>query len=45
MTRLNLICISCIIVSLTFAGQSYAEVDSETVLGVWLLDEGTGDIT
>jgi hypothetical protein len=27
-----------------FTGQSYAEVDSETVLGIWLLDEGNGDI-
>ncbi len=45
MTRLTIICISFIIVSLMFAGQSYAEIDSETVLGAWLLDEGTGDIT
>jgi len=44
MTRLTIICISFIIVSLVFAGQSYAEVDSETVLGIWLLDEGNGDI-
>ncbi len=45
MTRLTIICISFIIVSLMFAGQSYAEIDPETVLGIWLLDEGTGDIT
>ncbi|MEJ2704078.1 MAG: hypothetical protein P8Z79_16710 [Sedimentisphaerales bacterium] len=44
MTRLAIGCI-CIIVSLFFAGQSYAEVDSDAVLGVWLLDEGTGDVT
>jgi hypothetical protein len=44
MTRLNIICISCIIVSLMFAGQSYAEIDSESILGIWLLDEGSGDI-
>ncbi|MBW7990686.1 MAG: LamG domain-containing protein [Planctomycetes bacterium] len=44
MTRLTIICISFIIVSLMFAGQSYAEVDSESVLGIWLLDEGNGDI-
>jgi hypothetical protein len=44
MTRLNIICISFIIVGLIFAGQSYAEVDSENILGIWLLDEGTGDI-
>jgi len=45
MTRLTIICISFIIVSLMCAGQSYAQIDSETVLGVWLLDEGKGDIT
>jgi hypothetical protein len=27
-----------------FAGQSYAEIDSESILGIWLLDEGQGDI-
>ena len=45
MTRLTIICISFIIVSLMFAGQSYAQIDPETVLGIWLLDEGKGDIT
>ncbi len=44
MTRLTIICMSFIIVLLMFAGQSYAEVDPQTVLGAWLLDEGTGDI-
>jgi len=45
MTRLTIICISCVIVSLMFAGQSYAQIDSESILGIWLLDEGKGDIT
>jgi len=45
MTRLTIIGISCIIASLMFAGQGYAQVGSETILGVWLLDEGTGDLT
>jgi len=45
MKRLTLICISCIIVNLMFAGQSYAKIDPDTVLGAWLLDEGKGDIT
>jgi hypothetical protein len=27
-----------------FVGQSYAKVDPATILGVWLLDEGSGDI-
>jgi hypothetical protein len=44
MTRLSIICISCIFISLMFTGQSDAQVDSDTFLGVWLLDEGTGDI-
>ena len=44
MKRLTMICISCIIVSLMFAGPGYAQIDPETVLGIWLLDEGKGDI-
>ena len=39
------ICISFIVVNLMFAGQSYAKIDPDTVIGVWLLDEGNGDIT
>ncbi len=45
MTRVTIICISIILVSSMFSGQSYAKVDSETILGIWLLDEGIGDIT
>ncbi len=45
MTRLTMFCITCIIISLLFAGQSYAEVDPESILGIWLLDEGSGDVT
>ncbi|HUV64726.1 MAG TPA: LamG domain-containing protein, partial [Sedimentisphaerales bacterium] len=45
MSRFTTICISLIVVSLMFAGQSYAKVDPATVLGTWLLDEGTGNIT
>ncbi|MFB0554773.1 MAG: LamG domain-containing protein [Phycisphaerae bacterium] len=44
MTRLTIICISFIIVSLMFAGQCYADVDPETVVGIWLFDEGGGDV-
>ncbi|MHC4324270.1 MAG: LamG-like jellyroll fold domain-containing protein, partial [Planctomycetota bacterium] len=44
MTRLTIICISFIIVSFIFTGDSYAKVDPDTILGAWLLDEGTGDI-
>jgi len=28
----------------TLVGQSYAQVDPDTILGVWLLDDGSGDI-
>jgi hypothetical protein len=44
MTRLTIIFISCIMVSLMFAGQSYAKVDNETVVGIWLFDDGGGDV-
>jgi len=45
MKRSTIICISFIIVNLMFAGQSYAKVDPQTVLGAWLLDEGGGNFT
>jgi len=44
MTRLTIICISFIIIILMFAGQSYADVDPETIVGIWLFDEGGGDV-
>jgi hypothetical protein len=44
MTRLTIICFSFIIVSLMFSGQSYADVDPETVVGIWLFDEEGGDV-
>ncbi len=44
MTRSILIYIGCIIAFLFSTGQSYAQVDSGAILGVWLLDEGEGDI-
>ncbi|MHC4533435.1 MAG: LamG domain-containing protein [Planctomycetota bacterium] len=44
MTRLTMICTSFIIIILMLAGQSYAEVDLETVVGIWLFDEAGGDV-
>ena len=44
MTRLTKICTSFVVVSLMFAVQSYA-VDPDSILGIWLLDEGQGDMT
>ena len=36
-------CLAIIAISLTFAVQTYAEIDFETARGIWLLDEGKGD--
>jgi len=44
-TRFTIICISFIIISSMFAGQSYAKIDPENILGIWLFDEEEGDIT
>ena len=41
MTRLTIV--SFIVISLIFVGISYARVDPETAVGVWLFDEGKGD--
>jgi hypothetical protein len=45
MKRTTIICISCIVTCLMFAGQSYAEINPDNVLGAWLLDEGAGSVT
>ena len=42
--RLALVYVSLIAISLMFAGTSYAEIDPKTCVGVWLFDEGKGDI-
>ncbi len=44
MTRLTVVCISFIVISLMFVGQSYAGIDPSTVVGRWLFDEGSGDV-
>jgi len=44
MKRLTVIWISFLIISLMFAGQSYAKIDTKTVIGVWLFDEGGGEV-
>jgi len=43
MTRLTIICISFIVVSLMFVGMSVA-IDQASVMGMWLFDEGSGDV-
>ena len=42
--RLALVYVSLIAISLMFAGTNYAEIDPKTCVGVWLFDEGKGDI-
>jgi hypothetical protein len=37
-------CISLIFAVLTFTGQSIAEIDPQTLAGLWLFDEGQGDV-
>ena len=44
MKRLTVIYISFLVVSLMFAGRSYAKIDAETIVGIWLFDEGRGDV-
>jgi hypothetical protein len=44
MTRLTVICISFIVVSLMFVGICDAKIDPKSIAGVWLFDEGKGDV-
>ena len=37
-------CFAILTISLTFTLQTYAEIDLETARGIWLLDEGDGDV-
>ena len=39
-----IICLVIITISLTFTIQTYAEIDLGTARGIWLLDEGAGDV-
>ncbi|MBC8228669.1 LamG domain-containing protein [bacterium] len=43
MTRLPVLYISLIAISLMFTIQSFAEIDLEAAVGIWLFDEGKGD--
>jgi len=45
MRRLTTICIASVCIGVMVAGQSYGEIDPDTILGIWLLDEGSGDLT
>ena len=37
-------CFAILTISLTFTLQTDAEIDPETARGIWLLDEGNGDV-
>ncbi len=39
-----IVCLVLLAISLTFTIQSYAEIDFGTARGIWLLDEGQGDV-
>ena len=43
--RFTIACISLIVISVLFAAPSYAKIDPETCVGMWLFDEGKGDTT
>ena len=43
--RLKLLCVSLMVISLMFTGQSSAKIDIEkTCVGMWLFNEGSGDV-
>ena len=42
--RLKLLCVSLMVISLMFVGISSAKIDLETCVGMWLFDEGSGDV-
>jgi len=43
-TRLKLLCVSLMVLSLMFVGISAAKIDFETCVGMWLFDEGRGNV-
>jgi hypothetical protein len=43
MTRLTIVGISFIVISFMFVGLSYARIDEDSILGMWLFDKGKGD--
>jgi len=42
LARLNLLYVSFIVMALMLTGQSFAAIDPEAIVGMWLFDEGTG---
>ena len=44
-STLTLMCISLIVLSLMLTGQSFAKIDPGAIIGMWLFDEGNGEVT
>lgn len=42
--HLLLVCISVVAISLMFAGQGFARIDPEAIVGLWLFEEGKGNM-
>ena len=42
--RLKLLCVNFMVMSLMFVGIGSAEIDFETCVGMWLFNEGSGDV-
>ncbi|MBC8227963.1 hypothetical protein H8E77_00235 [bacterium] len=43
-TKVTVICVTLIVMGLLLIASSYAEIDSKSIVGAWLFDEGNGDI-
>jgi len=44
MTKLIVVCISLIILGLIFSSPGYTQIGHETIAGMWLFDDGTGEV-
>jgi len=42
--RIAVVCVSIVAVNLIFAGQGLAAIDTASIAGTWLFDEGKGDV-
>jgi len=42
--RLAIISVSIIFFGLMFTGQSFAKINPKSIVGIWLFDEGKGDL-
>ena len=42
--RLTMVCVSLMVICLVFTAQSFAEIAPQTIAGLWLFDESTGNV-